>query len=351
MEIEEVQISKPQAREVLVRTVACGVCQSDWGMYKGKMPYELPTILGHESSGIVEEVGSEVTYVKKGDHVVTCMSVFCGRCDKCLTGNPALCGSDEVRRKPDDEPRLQQNGEIVHQFTDLSSFAEMMLVHENALTKINPEMPLDRAALMGCSTTTGVGAVFHTAKVTPGSSVVVIGCGGIGLAAVNGAAIVGASKIVAIDMHEPKLGLARTMGATHFINSDLSENVVEEVREITNGGCNFSFEAVGLKKTVEQSIAMLSPGGISTVLGLLPLDVTVEMGFIDFIQEKKLQGSLMGSNRFRLDMVNFVDFYLDGKLHLDPLISKHIRLEDVHQAFAAFENGAADARHVIMFDN
>lgn len=354
MQIEPVQVADPQPREVLVRTVACGVCHSDYSVFTGKMPTALtptPTILGHEAAGIVEAVGRDVTYVKKGDHIVTCMSVFCGTCDKCLTGNPALCASDQIRRRPTDEPRLQQNGETIHQFTDLSSFAELMLVHENALTKIDPDMPLDCAALMGCGTTTGVGAVFHTAKVTPGSSVAVIGCGAIGLAAINGAAIVGAGKIIAIDMQPAKLELAKTMGATHCIDPSECDNPVEQVQQITGGGCDYSFEAIGLKHTTEQSVAMLGPGGTATVLGLLPPDAAVEMGFIDFIQEKKIQGCLMGSNRFRIDMTHFVDFYMRGKLHLDPLISKHIRLDQINDAFAAFEQGSADARHVIMFEH
>ena len=192
LEIEEVQVSKPEPREVLVRPVAAGVCHSDLHFLDGSYPYALPTILGHESAGIVEEVGRDVTYVKKGDHVITCLSAFCGHCDKCLTGHLSLCQSPEVSRQADQQSRLYQDDQPIHQFLNLSSFAELMLIHEHALVKIREDMPMDRAALIGCSTTTGVGAVFHTAGVEPGSKVAVIGCGGVGLAAVNGAAVAGA---------------------------------------------------------------------------------------------------------------------------------------------------------------
>jgi S-(hydroxymethyl)glutathione dehydrogenase / alcohol dehydrogenase len=347
MEIEEVQISKPGPREVLVRPVAAGVCHSDLHFLNGSYPYMFPTILGHESAGIVEQVGSDVTHVSKGDHVITCLSAFCGHCDKCLTGHMSLCSSPEVSRDADEQPRLHQSDTTIHQFLNLSSFAELMLIHEHALVKIREDMPMDRAALIGCSTTTGVGAVFHTAGVEPGSSVAVIGCGGVGLAAVNGAAIAGAGQIIAIDMVDSKLELAKTLGATHTINA--KNDVVGEVRELTRGGVDYSFEAIGLKATAEQSFQMLGAGGTATVIGMIPVGTMVELHGPDLLSEKKIQGSNMGSNRFRVDMPRFVDFYLSGKLHLDEVISKHIKLGDVNEAMEALKTGQ-DARHVIMFD-
>ena len=184
LEIEDVQVSKPGPREVLVRPVAAGVCHSDLHFMDGSYPYMLPTILGHESAGIVEEVGSDVTYVKKGDHVITCLSAFCGHCPKCLTGHLSICDEKAlppITRAPEQESRLFQGDQPIHQFLNLSSFAELMLIHEHALVKIREDMPMDRAALIGCSTTTGVGAVFHTAGVEPGSTVAVLGCGGVAL--------------------------------------------------------------------------------------------------------------------------------------------------------------------------
>ena len=348
LEIEEVQVSKPGPREVLIRTLAAGVCHSDLHFMDGSYPYMLPTILGHESAGIVEQVGSDVTYVKKGDHVITCLSAFCGHCHKCLTGHLSLCQSPEVSRKAEEESRLIQNNQPIHQFLNLSSFAEMMLIHEHALVKVREDMPMDRAALIGCSTTTGVGAVFHTAGVEPGSTVAVIGCGGVGLAAINGAAIAGAGIIIAVDMVESKLELAKVMGATHVINASKCD-AVGEVLELTRGGCDYTFEAIGLKATAEQAFKMLCAGGTATVIGMIPVGTMLELHGVDFLSEKKIQGSNMGSNRFRIDMPRFVEFYLNGKLHLDQMISKHIKLAEVNDALDALKSGQ-EARHIIMFD-
>ena len=348
LEIEEVQISKPGPREVLVRPVAAGVCHSDLHFMDGSYPYALPTILGHESAGVVEQVGADVTYVKKGDHVITCLSAFCGHCEHCITGHLSLCQSPEVSRDAEDEPRLHKGGESIHQFLNLSSFAELMLIHEHALVKMREDMPMDRAALIGCSTTTGVGAVFHTAGVEPGSKVAVIGCGGVGLAAINGAAIAGAGMIIAIDMVDAKLEIAKALGATHTINPS-KVDAVGEVRELTQGGCHYTFEAIGLKTTTEQAWKMLGPGGTATVIGMIPVGTMVEIHGADFLAEKKIQGSNMGSNRFRVDMPRFVDFYLNGKLHLDKMISKHIKLHDVYDALNSLKTGE-EARHIIMFD-
>ena len=348
LEIEEVQVSKPGPREVLVRTLAAGVCHSDLHFMDGSYPYMLPTILGHESAGIVEQVGSDVTCVKKGDHVITCLSAFCGHCNKCLTGHLSLCQSPEVSRKAEEESRLIQNSQPIHQFLNLSSFAEMMLIHEHALVKVREDMPMDRAALIGCSTTTGVGAVFHTAGVEPGSTVAVIGCGGVGLAAINGAAIAGAGIIIAVDMVESKLELAKVMGATHVINASQCD-AVGEVLELTRGGCDYTFEAIGLKATAEQAFKMLCAGGTATIIGMIPVGTMIELHGVDFLSEKKIQGSNMGSNRFRIDMPRFVEFYLNGKLHLDQMISKHIKLAEVNAALDALKGGQ-EARHIIMFD-
>ncbi|MDA9064841.1 zinc-binding dehydrogenase, partial [Pseudomonadales bacterium] len=290
----------------------------------------------------------DVTYVKKGDHVITCLSAFCGHCHKCLTGHLSLCQSPEVSRKAEEESRLIQNNQPIHQFLNLSSFAEMMLIHEHALVKVREDMPMDRAALIGCSTTTGVGAVFHTAGVEPGSTVAVIGCGGVGLAAINGAAIAGAGIIIAVDMVESKLELAKVMGATHVINASKCD-AVGEVLELTRGGCDYTFEAIGLKATAEQAFKMLGAGGTATIIGMIPVGTMIELHGVDFLSEKKIQGSNMGSNRFRIDMPRFVEFYLNGKLHLDQMISKHIKLAEVNDALDALKSGQ-EARHIIMFD-
>ena len=348
MEIEEVTVSKPGPREVLICTKAAGICHSDMHFFNGSYPGKLPMVLGHESAGVVEQVGSDVHYVKPGDHVITCLSVFCGHCDQCLTGHLSLCQEPEMSRGKEEEPRISHNDQPLTPFAQLGSFAEMMLVHEHALVKVREDMPMDRAALIGCGVTTGIGAVIHTASVEPGSTVAVIGCGGIGLSAINGAALAGASRIIAVDMVASKLELARKFGATDLVDASDGE-AIEKVRELTGGGVHYSFEAIGLKATAEQAFRMLRPGGTATVIGMIPPGQMVELHGVDFLAEKKIQGSMMGSNRFRVDMPRFVDFYLQGKLHLDDMISNRIALSDINEGMAALETGEI-ARSVIMFD-
>lgn len=348
MEVEEIEISKPGPREVLIRTAAAGVCHSDLHFFNGTYPGITPMVLGHESAGIVEQVGSDVHYVKPGDHVITCLSVFCGHCEHCLTGHMSLCQEPETKRSQDDEPRISHGGGEVQQFANLGSFAEHMLVHEHAVAKIREDMPLDRAALIGCGVTTGVGAVIHTAKVEPGATVAVIGCGGVGLSCINGAAIAGASRVIAVDMVPSKLELARKFGATDVVNASEGDPI-EQVKEMTGGGVHYSFEAIGLKITAEQAFGMLKNGGTATVIGMIPPGDMVSLHGPDFLFEKKIQGSFMGSNRFRVDMPRFVELYLQGKLHLDDLVSSHIKLSDINDAFKALETGEI-ARNVIMFD-
>jgi S-(hydroxymethyl)glutathione dehydrogenase/alcohol dehydrogenase len=348
LQIEDVEVSKPAPREVLIRTAAAGVCHSDLHFVEGSYPYLLPTVLGHESAGIVEEVGRDVRYVKKGDHVITCLSAFCGHCDYCLTGRMSLCQSPEVQRAPGEAPRLSQRGQTINQFINLSSYAEQMLVHEHALVKIRDDMPLDRAALIGCGVTTGVGAVHNTAGVQPGSTVAVVGCGGVGLACVNGAAIAGAGRVIAVDTLASKLELAKVFGATDLVNATEGDPVAQ-VRELTGGGVDYSFEAIGLKITAEQCFRMLRRGGTATVIGMIPVGTMVELHGPDFLAEKKLQGCTMGSNRFRVDMPRYVEFYLQGKLHLDEMVSQRLPLEQVNDALYALKRGEV-ARSVLTFD-
>ncbi len=348
LEIEDVDIGTPGPRELLVRTAAAGVCHSDLHFVEGLYRFPTPSVLGHESAGVVEQVGEQVRYVKPGDRVITCLSVFCGHCEHCLEGRPSLCSGEETRRGRGEPPRLSQKGQPIGQFANLSSYAEQMLVHENAVVKIRDDMPLDRAAVIGCGVTTGVGAVLRTARIEPGSTVAVIGCGGVGLSAVNGAAIGGAGRIIAIDRIPGKLELARVFGATDVIDATQG-NVVDRVKELTEGGVHYSFEAIGLKETAEQAFYMLRPGGTATVIGMIPQGQKVELHGADFLREKKIQGSTMGSNRFRVDMPRYVEFYLRGELRLDELISRRIRLEEINDAFEALKRGEV-ARQVILFD-
>ena len=348
LSIEEVVVDKPAPREVLVRTAAAGVCHSDMHFQEGLYPCAMPIVLGHEGAGVVEAMGADVHYVEPGDHVITCVSIFCGQCKQCLEGNPHRCSKEGVTRQPADAPRLSQGGGIVQQFMELSCFGEQMLVHENAVVKITKDVPLDRAALVGCGVTTGVGAVLNTARVEPGSTVAVVGCGGIGLNAIQGARLAGAQRIIAIDRVPSKLDLATRFGATDTVNATEGDTV-EQVRELCGGGVDYSFEAIGLKETAEQCFEMLIPGGTATVIGMIPIGTMIELHGVDLLSEKKIQGSNMGSNRFRIDMPNYIDLYLQGRLELDQLLSQRLSLDAINEGFDAIKGGEV-ARSVVVMD-
>lgn len=345
--IEEVEVDRPREHEVLVRVVASGVCHSDLHFVDGLYEFPAPAILGHEAAGIVEAVGPQVEEFKPGDHVIACLSVFCGHCDYCLTGRTNLCSSKPVR-PPDAPPRLLWQAEPVNQFANLSAYAEKMLVHSNAIVKIRDDVPLDRAALIGCGVTTGVGAALNTARVEPGSTVAVFGCGGVGLAAIQGARIAGARTIIAVDIHDHKLALARELGATDAVNSASTDPVLA-IQELTGGGVDYSFEAIGLKVAAEQCFDCLRPGGTATIIGMIPVGQKVELDGRSFLRERKIQGSSMGSNRFKVDMPRYVDFYLQGRLKLDEMITRRLHLDDVNEAFRAMKAGEV-ARQVMVFD-
>lgn len=349
LNVEELAVDKPQPREVLIRTAAAGLCHSDYHFIEGKYPFLTPCVLGHESAGIVEAVGDQVTYVQPGDRVITCLSVFCGQCEFCLTGRMSICNGRPGQRPRDAKPRLSRNGDAVHQFASLSSFAEQMLVHEHAVAKIGDDIELDRAALIGCGVTTGVGAVLNTAKVEPGTTVAVIGCGGVGLSAVQGAVIAGALRIIAVDTLASKLEQAKSMGATDVVDAS-GGDAIEQVRELTGGGVDYSFEAIGLKKTAEQAFEMLRAGGTATVIGMIPPGEKVEIPGTSFLRERKIQGSSMGSNRFRVDMPRYIEFYKQGRLKLDELVSRRITLEEINEGFDALASGEVN-RSVIIFDS
>jgi S-(hydroxymethyl)glutathione dehydrogenase / alcohol dehydrogenase len=345
--IEEVELTKPKSREVLLRTAFAGLCHSDLHFIEGLYPHPTPCVLGHESAGIVEAVGDGVTYVKPGDHVITCLSVFCGTCPQCITGHPNLCENTEIKMPAGAARRMSWKGGHMNQAFNLSSFAEQMLVHENGMVKIDPDVPLDRAALVGCGVMTGVGAVFNAAKVEPGATVAVIGCGGVGLSAVNGAALAGAERIIAIDTIASKLELARELGATDTLNAS-NVDPVEQVREMTGGGVQYSFEALGTKTTAEQAFRMLRPGGTATIIGMVPFGIKIELHGYDFLRDRKLQGTSMGGNRFRVDMPRLLSLWRQGRLKLDHLISGRLKLGEINDGFAALKSGAP-VRQLIDF--
>jgi len=345
--IENVDIDDPRGREVLVRTMASGVCHSDLHFVDGLYPLAGPAVLGHEAAGIVEKIGPQVTEFKPGDHVIACLSVFCGQCERCLTGQTHLC-MKRPARGADEPPRLSFNGTPTGQFASVASYAEYMLLHENGVVKMDNDMPFAQAALIGCGVTTGVGAALKTAKVEPGSTAVVFGAGGVGLSAIQGCRIAGARMIIAVDMVEHKLATARELGATHSIDASI-EDPIQKIHELTGGGADYAFEAIGLKKVAEQCWEAIRPGGLATIIGMIPVGENVEIPGASFLREKKIQGSSMGSNSFKVDMPHYIELYRQGRLRLDEMITKRSPLEDINDRFRAMKDGEV-ARSVIMFD-
>jgi S-(hydroxymethyl)glutathione dehydrogenase/alcohol dehydrogenase len=349
LQIEDIRIDGPGPREVLVRTAATGVCHSDLHVLEGSLPTALPTVLGHEPAGVVEAVGAEVRHVAPGDHVIGCLSAFCGTCEYCMAGRPNLCDGEATMRRAGEPPRLSKDGEPIVQFAHLSAFAERMLVHENALVRIRRDVPLDRVALIGCGVTTGLGAVFNTARLPAGRTVAVIGCGGIGLSVVQGCRIVGAGRIVAVDTAAWKLDLATRLGATDVVDA-AAGNPVPAVVEMTSGGVDYAFEAIGTPATVRQAVRMTRKGGTIVMIGVVPAGTNVELPGADIVlREKRILGCMMGSNRFRTDMPRYVELYRRGQLRLDEMISARLPLDRVNDAFETMRQGAA-ARSVLVFE-
>ena len=349
--IESVDIDKPAAREVLVRTVATGVCHSDLHVVDGlgRFPLDRPYVLGHEGAGVVEAVGTDVTAVRPGDHVVACLSGFCGTCAQCLAGHPNLCTGGLVARPDTAPPRLSQNGERFRQFLGISSYAERMLLHENSVVRIDPKLPLDRAALVGCGVLTGVGAALRSSGLQAGQTVAVFGCGGVGLSIVQGARIGGARQIIGVDVFPGKLEMARRVGATHIVNG-AEDDPVKRIRALTGGaGVDHAFEAVGTATLVRQAIESLAIRGTATIVGVLPPDAEISFPWMAIRPECRIQTSRMGSNRFRTDIPLYLDFYRQGRLMLDEMVTKRGKLGDINEAFRAMKAGEV-ARTVLTFD-
>jgi S-(hydroxymethyl)glutathione dehydrogenase/alcohol dehydrogenase len=349
LQIEQINIANPGPHEVLIRTAACGLCHSDLHFIEGTYPHPLPAIPGHEAAGIVEAVGSEVRTVKVGDAVVTCLSAFCGHCEYCVTGRMSLCLGGDTRRKAGEAPRLTRpDGSIMNQMLNLSAYAEMMLVHEHACVAIHPDMPLPQASVIGCAVTTGAGTIFNACKVTPGETVAVIGCGGVGLATINAAKIAGAGRIIAADPMPEKRALAMKLGATDVIDP-MDADAAKQIQELTKGGVDHAIEAVGRPASGDLAVKSLKRGGTATILGMMPLQHSVGLSAMDLLSGKKLQGAIMGGNRFPVDIPRLVDFYMRGLLDLDTIISETISLERINEGFDQMKRGDS-ARSVIVFN-
>jgi S-(hydroxymethyl)glutathione dehydrogenase/alcohol dehydrogenase len=349
--IESVDIDAPARHEVLVRTFATGVCHSDLHLVDGdsRFPLGEPYVLGHEGAGVVEAVGEGVVYVQRGDHVVACLSGFCGTCEQCLAGHPNLCTGGITGRGASAAPRLSQRGARVIQGFGIASYAEQMLLHENSLVRIDADIPLDRAALVGCGVLTGVGAALRTAAVRAGQTVAVFGCGGVGLSIVQGARIAGARQIIGVDQFDSKLDMAMRLGATHVVNSE-ADDPVQAIRALTrSAGVDHAFEAVGNATLVRQAIESLAIRGTATIVGVLPPDAQIQFPWMAIRPECRVQTSRMGSNQFRQDIPNYLELYRQGRLQLDEMITRRGPLADVNEAFRAMKAGEV-ARTVLTFD-
>lgn len=350
LKVMDVSVDGPFDDEVRVRLAAAGLCHSDLRFLEGSYPHPLPTILGHESAGIVEAVGKDVTYVRPGDHVITHISVSCGMCSQCAAGRIHLCDSRDATGRPDaSKARLSIGGEPVHQFLSLSSFAEEVLVHESALVRIPDSVPLETAALLGCGVATGLGAVFNSAAVRPGESVAILGCGGVGLAAVQAAHIAGARPVIAIDTVEAKLRVAERLGADQTVDAT-SIDPLSAVLDLTSGeGVDHAIEAIGTTATAEEAFAMTRKGGTATIVGLIPGGEDLRIPADLLFHERGIQGSVLGSNRPRIDIPRYIQMYDDGALDLDVLVTRRLSLTEINDGFADMRAGRA-IRGLVVFD-
>jgi S-(hydroxymethyl)glutathione dehydrogenase/alcohol dehydrogenase len=344
--LEDVHVEAPLAAEVRIRTAATGICHSDrHGQTGGNPALGLPTVLGHEAAGVVVEVGRDVSGIAPGDHVVVAPAGSCGTCPWCSQGHPQHC-TDLRRTRADGSPRLTLDGRAVTQFVGIGSFAEEMLVQASSVAKIPADMPLDKAALLGCAVITGLGAVRHSAAVRVGDTVAVIGCGGVGLSAVQGAVLAGASRVVAVDRMPEKLDLALRMGATDVVDAATTDPVAA-VLDLT-GGVDHALEMVGLPATIAQAFAMLRTRGTATVVGLARPGDAVSIPASDLLAEKRLQGSRLGGTRLRVDVPLYARMYLSGRLDLDALQGATVSIDGLAAALDGID-GATAARTVVTF--
>lgn len=353
LEIREVEVQPPQAGEVLIRMAAGGVCHSDLHAMTGHLVAALPAVLGHEGAGIVAEVGPGVTGLKPGDHVIPLWRLSCGVCEYCSDGRPALCAAGmQVRmtgRLLDGTTRFRLGGMEIKHFAGVSTFSEYSVVPAAAVLPIPDDLPLDRAALLGCAVITGVGAAINAARVRPGTSVAVFGAGGVGLNVIQGATIAGAERIIAVDIVPRKLEFAKQFGATHTING-AAGNPVAEIRALTGGrGVDYAFEVIGLPATMRQAYDSLAKRGMAVVVGVTPMTMEVSVPVMSLVYEERvLTGSVYGSSRPRTDIPKLIALYRAGKLKLDELLTRTYPFAQINEAYQALERGEV-ARSVVTF--
>jgi NDMA-dependent alcohol dehydrogenase len=350
--IEEVELDPPKEREVRVKIAAAGVCRSDLHFMKGEAHISLPAVLGHEGSAVVMEIGERVISLKPGDHVILSFVPNCGRCYFCTIGRTNLCDAHGATPGAlfDGTTRLHIGNQSLAHMGKVACFAQEAVVPESGCVLIGPQVPLPQAALIGCSATTGVGAVIFNARVPPGSTVAVVGCGGVGLNVIQGARLVNASKIIAVDINEGALEFAMKFGATHTVNP-AQRNAVQRIKEITDGlGADYTFEVFGSSETVVMAFNAARKGGTVVVVGLAPLRDLAPIDPVALVrQEKTLRGCYYGSSRPSLDMYRILELYQGGKLDLDGLVTRQYRLEQVNQAYEDLERGVVGRGVITTF--
>jgi S-(hydroxymethyl)glutathione dehydrogenase/alcohol dehydrogenase len=349
-----VQLDGPKAGEVLVEIKATGICHTDEFTRSGGDPEGLfPSILGHEGAGIVVDVGPGVTSVKKGDHVIPLYTPECRQCKSCLSRKTNLCTAIRATQgkglMPDGTSRFSYKGAQIAHYMGCSTFANYTVLPEIAVAKIRKDAPFDKACYIGCGVTTGVGAVVNTAKVEPGANCIVFGLGGIGLNVIQGAKMVGADKIIGIDINPARQEMARRFGMTHFINPKDVPNVVDAITQLTDGGVDYSFECIGNTTTMRQSLECCHKGwGRSLIIGVAAAGQEIATRPFQLVTGRKWEGSAFGGARGRTDVPKIVDWYMEGKIQIDPLITHTLKLEDINEGFELMHRGES-IRSVVVF--
>ncbi|OEJ67389.1 S-(hydroxymethyl)glutathione dehydrogenase/class III alcohol dehydrogenase [Magnetovibrio blakemorei] len=354
LSIETVQLEGPKAGEVLVEMKATGICHTDAFTLSGDDPEGIfPAILGHEGAGVVVDIGPGVTSVQKGDHVIPLYTPECRQCKYCLSGKTNLCQAIRATQgrgvMPDGTSRFSIDGEPIYHYMGTSTFANYSVMPEISVAKIRKDAPFDKVCYIGCGVTTGVGAVINTAKVTPGSTVAVFGLGGIGLNVIQGARMVGADIIIGVDINPSKIPLATQFGMTHFVNPKEVSNVVEAIADITDGGVDYSFECIGNTTTMRQSLECCHKGwGESVIIGVAGAGQEICTRPFQLVTGRVWKGSAFGGARGRTDVPKIVDWYMNGKIDIDSLITHKMPLEDINKGFDLMHRGES-IRTVVEF--
>ncbi len=342
MQIEEVTLDEPQGREILVKLEAAGSCHSDLYFIRGRIPVPLPLVMGHEGAGIVEKVGPDVTNIKPGDHVILMVAYNCGECRYCRAGRPTLCVENLMIQAtcalPGGGLRFRKDDQQLHQLFGLGCFAEYTVVHECSVVKVRDDAPFDVACLLGCGISAGVGAVLNTSDLRVGESIIIFGCGGVGLSAVMAAKLAGAGMIIAVDIDDNKLEIAKSFGADVIINST-KEDPQQKAVAVSGGGVNYSIPCIGDKDVIMQAFGSICPGGKCVVVGLPPIGTNLDIAPYELLQGKVITGTTQGDVNTHIDIPRYIDLFMDGKLPLDKLITNHCDLSEVNETYEALERG------------